>query len=73
VLVGKDTLARFRDDEAAHGGVDLLRVQEDLERRIDESLVRRVRGGLRLWTLLALFGLPGVVAAQTYLILALLK
>jgi hypothetical protein len=72
-LVGKYTLARLREEEAAHGGVDLVKVKEELEGCIDESLVKRVRGSLRLWTLLVMLGLPGVVAVQTYLVLALLK
>jgi hypothetical protein len=72
-LVQKYTLARFREEGARHGGVDLFKVREELEQQIDESLVEKVRGGLRLWTVLAIVGLPGAVAVQTYLALALLK
>jgi hypothetical protein len=72
-LVGEYTLARFREEEVAHGGVGLLRVEEELEGRIDESLVKRVRGSLPLWALLVMLGLPGGVPVQTYLVLALLK
>jgi hypothetical protein len=72
-LVEKYTLARFREEAATSGGVDLLKVREDLEGRIDESLVRKVRGGLRLWTVLVIVCLPLAVAAQTYLVIALLK
>jgi hypothetical protein len=32
-----------------------------------------VRGGLKLWTVLVVIGLPAVVFAQTYLLLVLLK
>ena len=35
-------------------------MKEDLEQTVDEALVRKVRGGLRLWTALALVGLPAV-------------
>jgi hypothetical protein len=72
-LVETYTLAHFRAEAAASGGIDLLKVKEDLEERIDESLVKKVRGGLRLWTLLVIIGLPLVVAVQTYLAFALLK
>jgi hypothetical protein len=72
-LVEKYTLAHFRAEAAASGSIDLLKVKEDLEERIDESLVKKVRGGLRLWTLLVIIGLPLVVAVQTYLAFALLK
>jgi hypothetical protein len=72
-LVGKYTLTRFRDEGARHGGVDLLRVKEELEGQIDVALVNKVRGGLRLWTVLVIVGLPVVVAAQTYVAMALLK
>jgi hypothetical protein len=72
-LVQKYTLARFRDEGARHGGIDLRKVREDLEERIDGALVTKVRGGLRLWVVLAIIGLPVVVAAQTYVALALLK
>jgi hypothetical protein len=71
-LVQKYTLARFREEDAAHGGVDLLKLKDDLEGRVDDALVKKVRGGLRLWTVLAVIGLPAVVAFQTYLVIALL-
>jgi len=72
-MVQRYTLARFREDGARHGGVDLLRVRDEVEERVDEALVEKVRGGLRLWTALVILGLPAVVAAQTYVALALLK
>jgi hypothetical protein len=36
-------------------------------------LILKVTAGLRLWTALVIIGLPLVVAAQTYIILALLR
>jgi hypothetical protein len=72
-LAEKYTLARFREDGQRNGGVDLLKVKADLEEGIDDALVRKVRTGTRLWTALVILGLPGVVAAQTYITLALLK
>ena len=71
--VRKFTLARFRDEEAKHGGVDLLKVKEELERTVDDALVRKVRGVARLWTALVIIGLPLVVAIQTWIILLLLQ
>lgn len=63
------TLARFRTEGAAHGGVDLLRMKAELERSIDDVLVRKLRRGLRSGTLLVLLGLPVLVALQTWLLL----
>lgn len=70
--VRKYTLARFREEGPRHGGVDLLKVKEELERTVDDVLVDKVRGGLRLWTVLVIIGLPAVVAAQTYLVILIL-
>jgi hypothetical protein len=72
-LVRKYTLARFRDEDARHGGVDLVQLKSELEERIDDALAARVRGSLRVWTALAVVALPAVVAAQTYVVAALLK
>jgi hypothetical protein len=70
--VHRYTLARFREEGARHGGVDLLKVQADLEGRIDDLLLAKLRGGLMLWTVLVILGLPAAVAAHTYLMMALL-
>lgn len=70
--VRKYTLARFREEGAKHGGVDLLKVKEDLEQTVDEALTQKVRHGLCLWTALVIVGLPVVVAVQTWVILMLL-
>jgi hypothetical protein len=51
----------------------LLRVRADLENRLDEALVAKLTGGLRLWTVLILLGLPAQVFATVYVVLALLK
>jgi hypothetical protein len=71
-VVRKYTLARFRAEGAKHGGIDLLKLKEELEQTVDEALVQKVRGALRLWTALVIVGLPFVVAAQTWLILMLI-
>jgi len=71
-MVQKFTLARFREEGAKHGGIDLLKVQEELEKTVDEALVRKVRAGLWLGTALALIGLPLVVALQTWLVVMML-
>lgn len=67
--VGKYTLARFREEGAKHGGVDVLKVKDELEQTIDDTLARKVRGGLRYPTALAVIGLPLLVAFQTWLIM----
>src|SRR5262249_38053118 len=69
--VRKYTLARFRQEGAKHGGIDLLKVKEELERTVDEAMIEKVRGGLRFWTALVLIGLPLVVATQTWIVLML--
>lgn len=70
--VRKYTLARFREEGAKHGGVDLLKMKEELEQTVDDALVRKLCGGLRLWTVLVLIGLPLVVAIQTWILILLL-
>jgi len=70
--VRKYTLARFREERAKYGGIDLRKVSEELEQTVDDALVRKVRGGLRLWTALVIIGLPSVVAVQTWIIILLL-
>jgi hypothetical protein len=72
-IVRKYTLARFRAEGAKHGGIDLLKLKEELEQTVDDALVQKVRGALRLWTALVIVGLPFVVAAQTWLLLLLLR
>ncbi|HZZ82490.1 MAG TPA: hypothetical protein VFE62_28585 [Gemmataceae bacterium] len=71
--VRKYTLARFREEDAQHGGIDLLKVKHELEESVDNALVQKVVGGLWIWTLLMLLGLPLTVAAQTYILIALLR
>jgi hypothetical protein len=61
------TLARFRAEGARHGGIDLLKVKEELERTVDDMIIRNVRAGLRFWTALTIIGLPVLIAAQTWL------
>jgi hypothetical protein len=71
-LVQKYTLARFREEGAAHGGVDLLKVRTELEDTIDDKVVGKVRGGLKVWTILVIVGLPLAVAVQTWVAIMLL-
>ncbi|HEY7315441.1 MAG TPA: hypothetical protein VH643_39290 [Gemmataceae bacterium] len=71
--VHKYTLAHFRDEDARHGGVDLVKVQTDLGARIDGIMIRKLRGGINLWTILVLVGLPVQILALAYVVLALVK
>jgi hypothetical protein len=71
-VVRKYTLARFRKEGAEHGSIDLPMVKEELEQTVDDVLLRKVRGGLRLWTALVIVGLPLVVTVQTWVIVMLL-
>jgi hypothetical protein len=71
--IQKYTLTRFREEGAKTGGVDLLKVKADLETHIEDLLIAKLRGGLNLWTLWALLGLPALVAGQTYLAILLLQ
>ncbi len=66
------TLARYRAEGARHGSIDLLALKEDLEHTADDALVRKVRGGLWLWTVMVIVGLPLAVAAQTWVIIQLI-
>ncbi len=70
--VRKYTLARFRAEGTKHGGIDLLKVKEELEQTVDDAVVQKVRGGLRFWTALVIIGLPLVVAVQTGFIILML-
>lgn len=70
--VRKYTLERFREEGDKHGGIDLLKVKE-LEQTVDDALVRKMRGKLRLWTALVIIGMPFVVAVQTWIIILLLR
>ncbi len=71
--VAKVTLARFRQEGAKHGGVDLVAVRADLESRVDDLLVAKLRAGLNLWTILLILGLPLTVGVQTYILMAYIK
>lgn len=44
------TLARFRQEGAEHGGIDLLKVRADLGRNIDSFMMRKMRGIALRWT-----------------------
>ncbi len=71
--VKKCTLARFREEDARHGGVDILKVKDELERSVDDALARKVRGGLRLATVLVIICLPLLVAVQTWIMTLLIQ
>ena len=71
--VGKYTLARFREEGAKEGGVDLVKVQADLATRVDGALANKLAQGVNVWTVLALVGLPVQVFATVWVVLALLK
>jgi hypothetical protein len=71
--VHKYTLARFREEGAKHGSIDLLKVKRELEQSVDDVIVAKVRSGLRLWTWLAIIGLPLAAALQTWLAVLLVQ
>jgi hypothetical protein len=72
-MVQRYTLARFREERTRYGGVDLVKVRDELEVTIDNRLISKLRVGLNLWTALVILGLPAAVFAQTYLLIALLN
>ncbi len=71
--VQKYTLARFREEGAQQGGVDLRKVQQTLEGRVDDWVMAKLQAGRTGWTVLVSVGLPTLVLVQTYLVIALLK
>jgi hypothetical protein len=71
IWLRKCTLARFREEGAQHGGVDLVKMQAELETTIDDVLAHKFKSGLNLVTVLVLLGLPVLVLGQTYLLSAL--
>jgi hypothetical protein len=62
--VKKYTLARFREENARHGSVELPKLRRELEATIDESIANKVRGGLLLWNIAILLGLPLLAVLQ---------
>jgi hypothetical protein len=62
--VKKYTLARFREENARHGSVELPKLRRELEATIDASVVKKVRAGLLLWNVAVLVGLPLLAAVQ---------
>lgn len=67
------TLARFREEGAQQGGVDLHKVQVDLESQVDDALIARLKRSVNLWTVLVMVGLPVQVFALIFVVIALLK
>jgi hypothetical protein len=70
--VRRYTLARFREEGAREGGIDLGKVREELERTVDDRLADKVQAGARLWTALVAVGLVAAAALETWLVHALL-
>jgi len=67
-MVQKYTLARFRDEDAQYGGVNLAKVQAELETLVDEVLVAKLKHGVNFWTAIVLVLLPLQVVAAVYLL-----
>jgi hypothetical protein len=67
-IVQKFTLARFREADAQHGGVDLVAVQAELESSIDDRLIGKLKWGVDLWTAAALVLLPLQACFGNYLL-----
>jgi hypothetical protein len=67
------TLARFRTAGSNEGGIDLSRLQEELQAHIDEQLAASARHAERIWMIAVVAGLPAVVFTQTWLIGTLLS
>lgn len=65
LLVKKYTLARFREEGARHGGINLLKMKQELEQNVDAMLIEKVQEGLQLWTIFVIAGLLIFVALQT--------
>jgi len=61
------------EGSAAGGGVNMLKLKETLERTVDDELVKKIRGKVRLATALVAVALPLLVAAQTWLVWLLLQ
>jgi hypothetical protein len=62
------TLARFREQGAQEGGVDLIKVRDELAAKIDGLLVERIERGLLMVTLLAVLATSAVTLGGAYLI-----
>ena len=65
-LVQRVTLARFREEGAKAGGVDLLKVRDELSARIDRLLSEQVRSALNRMTALALLGVTVASVAVAF-------
>lgn len=65
-MIRRYTLARFRDDDAKFGGVNLATVEAELEPVIDAWLIGKICRGLRWATWLSAIGLLLVAALQTW-------
>jgi hypothetical protein len=65
-LIHRFTLAKFREENAVSGGVDLAKVQAEVEPMIDAWLIRKLLVGVAWATWLAVLGLLLVVGLQTW-------
>jgi hypothetical protein len=50
------TLARFRDDAAAHGGIDLIKVRDELATTADNLIAERIEEAMLKLTILLMAG-----------------
>jgi len=62
------TLARFREEGAKAGGVDLLKVRDELSGRIDGLLLGRVQGAINKVTAIATLGATAAALAVAFLL-----
>jgi hypothetical protein len=67
------TLAKFREQGAKEGGVNLAHIQALLEAQADDWLIARLKRSLGFWTLLVLVGLPLLILGQTFVVLWFLQ
>lgn len=62
------TLARFRSDDLAHGGVDLVRVRDELAGAVDGLIAKQVKQQALRLTVLVAFAYAAVVLVMGYVV-----
>lgn len=65
------SLARFRSEDDSQQGLDLAKIQSELETQIDSWLIARLRKGIGWITITIAVGLPLLVVGQTWYLLTL--